>query len=42
MAGCAMTLSPAVILVIVLRKYLVKGLAFSGLVGAKRDRRRQP
>jgi multiple sugar transport system permease protein len=33
MAGCVLTVLPAIILVIILQKYLVKGLAFSGFGG---------
>ena len=33
MAGCVLTVLPAIILVITLQKYLVKGLAFSGFGG---------
>src|SRR5579875_1417684 len=33
MAGCVMTVLPAIILVIALQKYLVKGLAFSATAG---------
>jgi multiple sugar transport system permease protein len=33
MAGCVMTVLPAIILVVVLQKYLVKRLAFSGFGG---------
>ena len=33
MAGCVLTVLPAIILVIVLQKYLVKALAFSGFGG---------
>ena len=33
MAGCVLTVLPAIILVIVLQKYLVKGLTFTGFGG---------
>ena len=33
MAGCVLTVLPATILVIILQKYLVRGLAFTGFGG---------
>jgi ABC-type glycerol-3-phosphate transport system permease component len=33
MAGCVLTVLPAIILVIALQKYLVKGLTFAGFGG---------